>query len=50
MGSPGARVTDNHVLLHESWELNLGPLEEQLVLLTFEPSLQPQRIYFSESS
>ena len=24
------------------WELNSGPLEEQLVLLTTEPSLQPQ--------
>jgi hypothetical protein len=24
------------------WELNSGPLEEQLVLLTAEPSLQPQ--------
>jgi hypothetical protein len=23
------------------WELNLGPLEEQSVLLTSEPSLQP---------
>ena len=26
---------------YECWELNLGPLEEQLVLLTTEPSLQP---------
>ena len=24
------------------WELNSGPLEEQAVLLTTEPSLQPQ--------
>jgi len=24
------------------WELNSGPLEEQSVLLTTEPSLQPQ--------
>jgi hypothetical protein len=24
-----------------SWELNSGPLEEQTVLLTTEPSLQP---------
>ena len=23
------------------WELNSGPLEEQLMLLTIEPSLQP---------
>jgi hypothetical protein len=27
------------------WELNLGPLEEQSVLLTAEPSLQPKYIY-----
>jgi hypothetical protein len=25
-----------------SWELHSGPLEEQSVLLTAEPSLQPQ--------
>ena len=25
------------------WELNLGPLEEQPVLLTAEPSFQPPR-------
>ena len=29
------------------WELNSGPLEEQPVLLTAEPSLQPQYFYFS---
>lgn len=29
-------------LLCGFWELNLGPLEEQSVLLTAEPSLQPQ--------
>jgi hypothetical protein len=28
------------------WELNLGPLEEQPVLLTAEPSLQPREWYF----
>ena len=26
------------------WELNSGPLEEQAVLLTMEPSLQPLRL------
>jgi hypothetical protein len=26
---------------HSFWELNSGPLEEQSVLLTTEPSLQP---------
>jgi hypothetical protein len=25
------------------WELNPGPLQEQQVILTFEPSLQPRR-------
>ena len=28
------------------WELNSGPLEEQLVLLTTEPSLQPYFLFF----
>jgi hypothetical protein len=28
------------------WELNAGPLEEQTVLLTAEPSLQPQVLIF----
>jgi len=28
------------------WELNSGPLEEQTVLLTSEPSLQPLMIIF----
>jgi hypothetical protein len=36
---PGTRITDSWELL--CWELNLGPLEEQPVLLTTEPSLQP---------
>ena len=27
--------------LHECWELNPSPLEEQTVLLTTAPSLQP---------
>jgi hypothetical protein len=26
------------------WDLNSGPLEEQSVLLTAEPSLQPQEV------
>jgi hypothetical protein len=29
------------------WELNSGPLEEQPVLLTTEPSLQPQHCVFN---
>ena len=39
--SPGARVTDSYELPCGCWELNLGPLEEQPVLLTTEPFLQP---------
>jgi hypothetical protein len=27
-----------------SWDLNFGPLEEQSVLLTAEPSLQPPNL------
>jgi hypothetical protein len=29
------------------WELNSGPLEEQSVLLTAEPSLQPDNLIYS---
>jgi hypothetical protein len=29
------------------WDLNSGPLEEQSVLLTAEPSLQPQKNFYS---
>ena len=36
---PGTRITDSCELLCGCWELNLGPLEEQPVLLTAEPSL-----------
>jgi len=41
--SPGTGVTDRCELPCGCWELNLGPLEEQLVFLTPEPSLQPIR-------
>jgi hypothetical protein len=43
--SPGTGIIDSHELPSESWELNLGPLEEYPVLLTTEPPLQSQ--YFS---
>jgi hypothetical protein len=36
---PEAGVTGSCGLLCESWDLNLGPQEEQPVLLTSEPSL-----------
>jgi hypothetical protein len=39
--SSGAGVTDVGEHSSGSWELNLGSLEEQPVLLTSEPSLQP---------
>ena len=38
-------ITDGCVPPCGCWELNSGPLEEQTMLLTTEPSLQPQ-IYF----
>jgi hypothetical protein len=34
-------ITDGCEPPYGCWELNSGPLEEQSVLLTFEPSLQP---------
>ena len=45
-GFPGTGVTNSYELLCGCWELNLGPLEEPLVLLTTEPSLQPHCILF----
>lgn len=38
---PGTRIADGYELLCELWEPNSGCLQEQLVLLTIEPSLQP---------
>jgi hypothetical protein len=38
--APGTGTTDNYELPCECWDLNLGPLGEQPVLLTTEPSLQ----------
>jgi E3 ubiquitin-protein ligase NEDD4 len=38
--SPGTGVTDSCELPCGFWELNLGPLEKQQVLLTAEPTLQ----------
>ena len=39
--SPGTGFSDSCELPCGCWELNPGPLEEQSVLLTAEPSLQP---------
>jgi hypothetical protein len=46
VGSPRAEVTDSYKPLCILWESNLGPLEEQHVLLTAEPSLQPSYFFF----
>ena len=40
--------SDSCELLCECWELNPGPLEEQSVLLTTEPSLQPHDFFFKD--
>jgi len=40
-------VTDSCELPYGSWELNSGPLEEQPLLLTAEPSLHPFEIFLS---
>jgi hypothetical protein len=37
-GSPGTRVTDVYDLPYGCWNLNPGPLEKQLVLLSPDPS------------
>jgi hypothetical protein len=41
VGSPGTGVRDSCDLPCKCWELNLGPLEEQTVLLTTESSPAP---------
>lgn len=39
--SPGAGVVDDWELPCGCWEVNLGPLQEEYVLLDTEPPLQP---------
>lgn len=46
VGSPGTGGPDAYELLCRSWELNTGPLGEQPVLVTTEPSLQPKQSCF----
>jgi hypothetical protein len=43
--SPETGIANSCELPYECWELNLGPLKEQPVLLTTEPSLQPHRSF-----
>lgn len=40
IGLPETEVTDGYKSLWECWEMNQGTLEEQLVFLITEPSLQ----------
>ena len=42
---PGNGVTDSCELPCGCWEVNPGPLEEQPVLLTTEPSLPPPGLF-----
>jgi hypothetical protein len=44
---PGIGVTDSCEPPCGCWELNSEPLEEQSVLLTTEPSLQPLSLIFN---
>ena len=47
IGSPGTGITDDCGPPCGCWESKLGPLQEQPVLLTAEPSLQsPHEFYF----
>ena len=50
VGSPGTGVTDGCEPTYRGWELNLDPLEEQQVLLTAEPFLQPHLVLFKNYS
>ena len=43
--SSGTGVTDSCALSCGCWELNLGPVEEQPVLGTPVPSLQPTKLF-----
>lgn len=43
--SPGTGVTDGCKLPCRCWKWNLGPLQEQSMLLTAEPSLCPWELY-----
>ena len=42
--SPRPGITDSSLLACECWEQNLGPLEEQTLLLIAEPPLHPSNI------
>jgi hypothetical protein len=46
IGSPKTRVKEDSELPCESWELNQHPLKEKLLLLSSEPSPEPQNLEF----
>ena len=48
VGSPDIEVTDGCEPLCVSWDSNLGPLQEQPVLLIAELSLQPYSSGFTQ--
>jgi hypothetical protein len=48
IGVHGTTVLDGYEPLYGCLELNSGPLKEQPLLLTTEPSLQPQIFIFLE--
>lgn len=45
-GPHAIKVTDVYVPPCGSWDLHLGPLQEQHILLTIESPLQPPEIFF----
>ena len=49
LGSPGTGVTDGYEPLCGSWELNLGSLNEQPMLLTPETFFQPPLLTFEDT-
>lgn len=49
IGCPSMRVTDGCDFPSGRGEEDLGPLEEQLLLSTTEPPLQPQKNAFKET-
>ena len=49
VGSTRIEVTDGCEPTCGCWDLNPGPLQEQQVLLTTEPSLQSSKVFLSHS-
>ena len=47
---PSDLIIDDYEPMCGCWELNSGPLEEQTVLLTTEPSLQPHYVFIFKIS